>query len=503
MEVSETPQVTKLSARVILITLCATLSTAIYGYTWNSVTVALPHMQGAFSASTDQVTWVMISFVIGSAAMTASVGFLADRFGRKQVYLTALVGFWITLLGCAVSSTLGEMVVWRLLQGVFGAALLPLGQSIAVSAFPPDRRGQATALWALGFVSSNVVSPAIAGVIVENFGWDGIFYLPALCTVPVFIASWYLLPTEPRNPRKMDVKGYAALIIGVSVMQLMLARGERLDWFESTEIVVECAVGVLCLYLFILHTVTNANPFFDRALFANRNYNLGVFFIFLTGSVLFLPMLFLPIQLQQISGYPPIDTGFLLLARGVGSVTGLVVLSRFRDRTDPRPLLFLGLLGTAFSSWAMSQWTADIRAFDVIWTNLLHGVATGAVWAPLNTLTLGWLRKKLQDQGFAFFYLAFDIGSSIGTALVVGFHARYSQINRSVLTEHVTQFAEQSQLGLYAEHWSIASRTGLASIEQEVARQATMIAFNNTYMVIGFVLASLIPLIVFFRYQPR
>ena len=503
MEASDAPQVSKLSVRAILITLCATLSTAIYGYTWNSVTVALPHMQGAFSSSTDQITWVMISFVIGSAAMTASVGFLADRFGRKRVYLVALIGFWSTLLGCAVSSTLGEMVVWRLLQGMCGAALLPLGQSIAVSAFPADRRGQATSLWALGFVTSNVVSPAIAGVVVEEFGWAGIFYLPALCCIPVFIASWYLLPTEPRNPRKMDVKGYAALIIGVSVLQLMLARGERLDWFESTEILVECAVATVCLYFFILHTITHHNPFFDRALFANRNFTLGVGFIFLTGSVLFLPMLFLPIQLQQIGGYPPIDTGFLLLSRGVGSVTGLVVISRFRDRTDPRPLLLLGLLGTSFSSWAMSQWTTDIRAFDVIWTNLLHGVATGAVWAPLNSLTLGWLSKKLQDQGFAFFYLAFDIGSAIGTALVVGFHARYSQINRSVLTEHITQFSEQSQLGLYSEHWSIANRAGLASLEQVVSRQATMIAFNNTYMLIGCVLASLIPFIIFFRYERR
>ncbi len=493
-------QLPPIGLRGILITLCATLSTALYGYTWNSVTVALPHMKGAFSSSTDQITWVMISFVIGSAMMTASIGFLADRFGRKEVFMFALVGFLATLIGCAFATTLLEMVAWRFIQGICGAALLPLGQSIAVSAFPAERRGQATALWALGFVTSNVVSPAIAGVIVEEVGWQAIFSLPIVFGLPILVLSLILLPRESRQPRSLDFRGYAALLIGVSALQLMLARGERLDWFESTEILIETAVALGGIYIFIVHTTTAANPFFDRALFANRNFNLGVLFIFIIASVLFLPMLFLPLQLQQIGGYPAISIGFLLLARGVGSIIGLLVMARFRDRTDPRPLLLIGLLGTSLSSWAMSLWTVDIRPFDVVWTNLVHGIATGAVWAPLNTLTLGWLNKRLQDQGFAFFYLAFDIGSAIGTALVVGFHARSSQINRTILTEHITPFVDLEALGQDATVWSTTSFEGLASMELEVVRQAAMIAFNNSYMIIGLVLASLIPFIVFFKY---
>jgi len=382
-----------------------------------------------------------------------------------------------------------------------GAALIPLGQAIAVNAFPADRHGQATSLWALGFVTANVLAPSIAGVVIEHLGWNWIFLVPLPLGVLVLGASWALVPRSPRRSRPLDWTGFTALILGVSTLQLMLARGTRLDWFQSNEILVEAVVAAAALYVFVMRTWFAKNPFIDRSLFADSNYNLGVTFIFLIGSVLFLPLLLLSLQLQHIGGYPAIDTGYLLLSRGIGSIFGLLIMSRFRDRTDPRPLLFLGLLFTAFASWSMSRWTVDIRPFDVVWTNLIHGVATGAVWAPLNTLTLSRLSKRVQDQGFAFFYLAFDIGSAIGTAVVIGVHTRMSQVNRAVLAEHVTAFTEQGGAGPLPEAWSLAHGSGLAALEREVSRQATMIAFNDSFMLVGIVLAALIPFIVLFRYR--
>ena len=485
----------------MLIVLNVTLATAVYAFTWNSVNVALPHMQGAFSATIDQVAWIMIAFVIGSAAMTASVGFLSDRFGRKEIFLISTIGFLITLVGCALSTTLTEMVVWRFIQGLCGAGLMPLGQIIAVNAFPKDRYGQATALWALGFVTANVISPAISGVIVDSFGWPWIFYLPLPFGIAMLVASFFLVPRTPKKERNLNVMGYGSLIVGISALQLMLARGERLDWFDSTEIIIECAVAVLGLYWFVANTISSREPFFDRRLFLNRNYNLGNTFVFFVGAVMFLPLLLIPLELQQIGGYPAINTGYLLMSRGAGSVMGLLILARFRDRVDPRPILFIGLLCAGLASWNMSTWTVEIRAWDVIWTNWLLGIATGAVWAPLNTLTLSKLSSKLQDQGFAFYYLAFDVGSAIGTAAVIGLHARHSQINRSVLTENITQFTEPAQLSTLPGVWSITETAGLATLEQEVARQATMIAFNNSFMVIGFVMLALIPFILLFRYS--
>ena len=392
-----------LRPRQILTVLCVTFATAIYAFTWNSVTVALPHMQGRFSATTDQIAWVMIAFIIGSAAMTASIGWVSDRFGRRQVFLSAIVGYTITLVGCGAATTLEQELVWRIAQGVFGAALLPLGQVIAVNAFPKERYVQATSLWALGFVGANVFAPAVAGIIVEEFGWPWIFYLPIPVSVAVFAASWVLVPHAPRYQRAMPWTGFLALIVGVSVLQLMLARGERVDWFESPEIVLGTVIAIVALYIFIVHSVGSRRPFFSRSLFVNRDFVTGQIFSFVVGGVMFLPVLLLPLMLQQVAGYSAADTGYLMLYRGAGSMLGLLAVSLIRGRGDPRLLLLFGIAISAYATWSMAQWTVDVRPWNVIWTSFLHGLAAGPIFTPLNTLTLSRLEGRVQDQGFRLF----------------------------------------------------------------------------------------------------
>ncbi len=217
---------------------------------------------------------------------------------------------------------------------------------------------------------------------------------------------------------------------------------------------------------------------------------------------MFLPLLLLPLLLQRIGGYPAIETGYLLLPRGVGSVLGLLVMSRLRDRIDPRPVLFFGLAATAIAAWHMGQWTVEVRPWDVVWTNFLQGCATSAIWAPLNTLTLSRLEKRVQDQGYGLFYLSFDIGYAIGAAAIVGLHARFSQINHAVLTEHVTPFNELFRYAPVSEAWPLFDPGGLATIELEIARQSAMIAYNNSFMIIAALIAVLIPFILLFRH-PR
>lgn len=499
--VDANPSATGIGTRGILTALCATFGTALYAFTWNSVTVALPHMQGTFSATTDQIAWVMIAFIIGSAVMTACVGWLSDRFGRKKLFLLTIAGYTLTLLGCGSATTIEEMTFWRFLQGTFGAGLIPLGQIIAVNAFPPDRHGQATSLWALGFVTSNVIAPTIAGLVVEDFGWPWIFYFPLPVGVVVFFAAWYLVPDTEKNPRPLDWLGFSSLIIGIIALQFALARGERLDWLDSTEIIVELSVAALALYIFVTHTFTGSRTFIERSLFHDRDFSLGLVFIFMIGAVLFLPLFLLPLILQQISGYSAIDTGYLMLSRGVGSVISLYIMSKFRDSTDPRPWLIVGLGMTAYSSWMIAHWSVDIRAADVVLANFLHGLATGAVWAPLNTLTLSRLKPRQQDQGFAVFYLSFDIGSAIGTALIIGLHARHSQINHAVLAERITHYSELARVPPLSSIWSLRDLRGLATLEEEVARQATMIAFNNSFLIISGVLLTLLPLILLFKHR--
>lgn len=492
-------QTTRITFRACLIVFCSTLGTATYAFTWNSVGVALPYMQGAFSATVDQISWVMIAFIIGSSMVTASIGWFAARFGRRRIFLLAVSGFTITLVGCGSATSLEEEVLWRFLQGACGAALIPVGQTIAVSAFPPERHGQATSLWALGFVTANVVSPTIAGILIEHYGWSWIFYANLPIGIAVLTAAWILLPESPKSDRPLDWTGLSALILGVGALQLMLARGERLDWFSSTEIVVEAMVAASALWIFLIHTLTAKNPFIVRDLFKNYNFVLGQIFIFLVGAMLFLPLLLLPLMLQQISDYPAIEVGTVMMPRGIGTIIGLVLIAQIRDKIDPRPLLVFGLGLTAYAAWQMSGWTSEVQAGDVAWAIFLQGCATGAVWAPLNTLALSKLDKRVQDQGFAFFYLSFDIGSAVGTAAIVGLHTRHTQINHAVLTESVTPFRELAQ----SEYWSVFQLEGLAALDQEVTRQATMVAYNNSFLAIALTVASLIPAILLFRYKGR
>ena len=458
-------------------------------------------MQGRFSATTDQIAWVMIAFIIGSAAMTASIGWVSDRFGRRPVFLGAIVGYTITLAGCGAATTLEQEVVWRVAQGVFGAALLPLGQVIAVNAFPKERYVQATSLWALGFVSANVFAPALAGIIVEEFGWPWIFYLPIPVSAAVFVASWVLVPHAPRNQRAMPWTGFLALIVGVSFLQLMLARGERLDWFESPEIVLEAAVAVVALYIFVVHSVGSRRPFFSRRLFVNRDFVTGQMFSFVVGGVMFLPVLLLPLMLQQVAGYSAADTGYLMLPRGAGSMLGLLAVSLIRGRGDPRLILLFGLAISAYAAWSMAQWTVDVRPWNVVWTSFLHGLAAGPIFTPLNSLTLSRLEGRVQDQGFAFFYLSFDVGSAIGTAAIVAVLGRMSQINHSVLAEQVSPLRELLGTMSLPERWSLSEASGLAALEGEVARQAAMIAYNDSFLLVAIALVVMIPMTALFRYR--
>lgn len=300
----------------------------------------------------------------------------------------------------------------------------------------------------------------------------------------------------------MDWMGYLSLIICVGVLQLMLARGERLDWFSSPEIVIEALISAIAFYVFLAHTFTAKEPFVDKVLFHDRNFGLGLVFIFLIGTVLFLPLLLLPLQLQQVGGYAPIDTGYLLLPRGVGTLIGLVVMAKIRDRFDPRPILCIGLTLTALSAWNASFWTTDIRPMDVVLTNFLHGLATGAVWAPLNTITLSRLDPRVQDQGFALFYLSFDVGNAMGTAFVVGLHARYVQINHAIMSEVVSPFNEMLRFRLGTDAWDISRSSGLSALDTEISRQALMIAYNNAFLLIALLLAGLLPFVLLFR-RPR
>jgi MFS transporter, DHA2 family, multidrug resistance protein len=493
------PQV--IDARAILVVLVATMATAAYAFTWNSVTVALPHMKGTFSATTDQITWVMTAYIVGSAIATASVTWFSGRFGRRRVFLFVITGFTLAQFGCGLSTSLEAEVFWRFVQGTMGAPLVPLAQVFAVNAFPKDRYFQATSLWALGFILANVIAPTVAGYLIDSFGWPWVFYVTVPVSTACLIAAIVLIPETPRYNRSMDWTGFLALILGIGCLQLMISRGERLDWFESSEIVIEFIAAALFFYIFAVQTVFARDPFVDRAVFRDWDFMLGLGFVFSVGLVMYIPLLLLPLQLQQLSGYPTSEIGILMMSRGIGTAISLIVLSRFGDRIEPRSLMVLGLIVTGTGAWLMSRWTADVQAWDVIVSNFVMGVATGSVWAPMNKMTLSGLPKRIQDQGFAMFYLVFDMGNAIGIALIVALFTRHSQIGYALFAEHISPYnpALRGSGTSSGAGWDVANVEGLIAIGDEVARQAAAVAFNNSYLVVSVILFGMIPFVLLFR----
>ncbi len=481
------------------IVVCGTAGTWSYSFTWNSVGVALPDMKGTFAATNDQIAWVMIAFVVGGAAMTASIGWLASRMGRKELFLLGLGGYTVSLVGCGASMSLEAEVFWRFVQGLSGAPLLSLGQLIVVNAFPRERYTQATSLWALGFVTGNVVAPALGGYLIEHFGWPWIFYANIPLGMAVFALGWSMVPKTARQPQRLDWIGFATLICGVALLQYTLARAEHLDWFSSNEIIAGTFFSVLLLYMFFAHTFTAKNTFVDRRLLSDRNFILGMVVVFIMGAVIFLPLLLLPLMLQQIAGYPAIEIGELLFVRGFGSISGLIIMTQIKERVDPRPLVILGLAFTLIPSWRMAYWTPEVLPFEVMWTNFLQGIGTSLLWAPLNRLVLSKLEGAIQNQGFALFYLTYDIGNAIGTALIIGLHTRQSQINHALLTEHVNPFNELWRYTTLRGGWSLGDLEGLTTLNSEIARQAAMIAYNNSFMIIAICSAAAAPLLLLFR----
>lgn len=475
---------------------CAMTANLSYGIMWNSVVVALPHMQGEFAATTDQVTWVMIAFVLGSAMMTAVVGWLAARFGRRQVFITALSVFCVSLVGCGFSTSLEEIVFWRFVQGTSGAPLVPLTQVLVVNSFPQERQSQAMSFWALGFITSNVISPTMAGYIIEHVGWAWIFFAILPFAAMSLFASLFVVPDSAKTDEKLDWFGFLTLALGIGVLQVGLARGERLGWLESEEVLIELGIAILLLYWFLVHTITKPKTFMDKRLFRSWNFSLGVFMIFLIGAVLFLPMILMPLMLRDVGGYPADEIGELLFARGVGSIISLSLMAYLRERANPKLLMFIGLAVVAAPTWWMARWSVDVAPTQVMIANFIHGATAGFIWAPITMLTLGRLKGDLQDKGYAMFYLIFDVGSAIGTAIFISLWTHSAAVNRAWISESVTRFGD---IWRQAPGIDIDRTQDLAMIADELTRQSSVIAFNNCFYAMGVTLLFLIPVMLFFK----
>jgi DHA2 family multidrug resistance protein len=457
--------------------------------------VALPHMQGSLSATQDQVVWVLTSYIVASAIMTLPTGWLAGRYGRKRVFLSAVVGFTVASLLCGVATSIEEMVAFRLLQGCFGACIVPLAQATMLDLNPPERRGQAMALWGVGVMIGPILGPTLGGYLTEHYEWRWVFLINLPLGVIAFFIMALCMPDSERVQRPFDKFGFFTLALVIGCMQLLLDRGESLDWFDSREIVFYGALGMACLWMYVVHTRQVQHPFLSPELFLDRNLVTSLFFIFFTGIILLATMALLPPYLQNLMGYPVLDVGILMAPRGVGTMLSMLLVGRLVNRVDPRALILWGLGWTVASLYAMTKFSLFVPPQMLVWTGAMQGFGLGFIFIPLNTIAFATLAARYRAEAASLFSLTRNIGSSIGISLVMAVLSRNIAINHDYLSENLTP----ASLGL---SWQLVPETMLNNgaavvgmLELELNRQAAAIAYVNDFKLMMWIVLASAPLV--------
>lgn len=486
-----------------LVTVSVMLATIMQALDTTIANVALPHMQGSLSATQEQITWVLTSYIVAAAIMTPPTGFLAERFGRKRLFAWSIIGFTVASMLCGIAGSLTEMVIYRLLQGVFGAALVPLSQAVLLDTYPREKHGSAMALWGVGVMIGPILGPTLGGWLTEYYHWRWVFLINLPFGILALCGVLAALPKAERNPdRRFDAFGFIFLSLAIGALQMMLDRGETQDWFSSTEIVVEAALAGLGLYIFVVHMFTHRRPFLEPALFRDRNFVAGITLIFMVGVILFATMTLLPPFLQHLKGYPVIDTGFLLAPRGIGVMVSMALVGRVVGRIDARVLIGAGLALAAFSMWEMSRFSLDVTPWMIVWTGVVQGLGLGLIFVPLSTVTFATLAPRLRGEATALFSLMRNIGSSIGISIVMSLLSRNTQANHAEIAEHVTRFNPLMHAPWLPPAWSLDSTEGLAALNEEVTRQAAAIAYFDDFLLMMAVTITAIPLLLLLR-APR
>ncbi|MDR3629478.1 MAG: DHA2 family efflux MFS transporter permease subunit [Desulfocapsaceae bacterium] len=488
----------------ILLTFSVMLATVMQSIDATIANVALPHMQGSFAANQDQMVWVLTSYIIAAAVTIPLTGWLATRFDRKLVFLISIAGFTVASALCGMSTTLLQIVVFRLLQGISGAALVPLSQAILFDINPPENHGQAMSFWGVGVTLGPILGPVLGGWLTEDYNWRWVFYINLPIGILAFLGLLLFLPSKKnRQANRFDFFGFITLSIAVGSLQLMLDRGGLKDWFTSREIIIEAIAAATAFYVFMVHVMTHKRPFINTALFKDTNFVVGTVFIFIVGIVLFATLALLPPLLQEVLQYPVITTGLVTAPRGLGLMLAMILVGRLLGRVDAKILMGTGLVLTSVSLGRMSHFSPLMDEWPIIETGALQGFGIGLVYVPLATVAFAALPNQLRTEGTAFFNLLRNIGSSIGISIVQALFTRNMQIVHAGLAAQITPYNTEAHPGLQAMHIDLAGPHSLVLLNSEITRQAAMISYLDDFRLIMVVTMLMLPLLLLFRRARR
>ncbi|MBO0736526.1 MAG: DHA2 family efflux MFS transporter permease subunit [Alphaproteobacteria bacterium] len=477
------------------------LATIMQGVDNTIANVALPHIQGSLSAAQDQIAWVLTSYIVAVAIMTPLTGWLAGRLGIKYVFLISVAGFTLASALCGSATSLTQLVVYRLLQGACGAGLVPLSQSVLMQINPPERHGQAIAVWGTGVMLGPIFGPMLGGWLTEDYSWRWIFYI----NLPVgVIASLGILifirETRPPHRESFDFFGFVTLSIAVGALQMLLDRGQLKDWFGSTEIWTEAAVSGVAFYLFIVHTATaGGRSFINLDLLKSPNFMAGTVLMFFVGGILSGTLALLPTMLQSLMNYPVLTTGLVTAPRGIGTMVAMFFVGRMINRVDNRLIILAGFLLTVASLWQMTGFSLQMGMGPIISSGLLQGFGLGCTFVPLNTLALSNLPRHILTQGTAMRSLMRNLGGSVSISILEALLIQNTQIVHSRLVEGLRPDNPVAHAPLSAIPFSLTNPSGIAALNAEVTRQAAMVAYINDYALMMMIVLLLIPALLLVR----
>ncbi len=493
---------TALSRAMILVTL--TFVVMLYAMTVTVANVALPQMQGAMAATTDQIAWVVTFNIVATAVVTPTAGWLAARFGRRRLMLFCVAGFICASILCGMASGLAELVFYRILQGGFGAPLVPVAQAIALDTYPRRQHNTVMAIWGMGVILGPIIAPTIGGYLSETYSWRWVFFMVVPFGLIAFAGVWTFIAARgiQRKPVRLDWTGLLALVVAIAALQLMLDRGERNDWFESAEIMLEAAIAVVAFYVFLAHSATADRPFLSPSLFLDRNLVVGLLLALIFGMLNFTPMVLLPPLLQGLRGFPDSIIGYLLAFRGVGTLAGFTFML-FAARLDPRVPMAIGFACQAVAGYAMAQFDINLTIVGVAWTSALQGLGVGLIWVPLAVVTFSTLAPRHTGDGTAVFHLLRNIGASIYISISIAVVLRTSKINYAEMAEFISPFNEVFSMPWARGIWSMESRGGLAQLSGEIQRQSMMIGYINAFYFFATTAVVVLPLILLIRKGER
>ena len=460
-------------------------------------TVALPRIQGTLSATQDEIAWVLASYLIAVAVVMPLIGILTNLLGRKRLFLISVVGFCVASVFTGSAESLQEIVVYRFLQGVFASSFTPISQSFVFDAYPPEQRGKAMGWWSLGVMVGIVLGPALGGYLAEFHSWRWAFYLNVPFGILSFSIIYIFAPTRPQRPsaQPFGFLGFLILATALVAIQFVLSRGERMDWFSAPEILWTSLITVTAFYFFVVNTMYSSRPFIPPAVFANRNFMVGLSLMFMLGVHWLAFLALVSPYLQTLAGYPVFLAGLVLVPQAIGNAVGSVSAGQLLGRFHPVTIMALGIVVMAWANLQMSLFTTEFDRWEFYLAVFAHGLGIGLYFVPLTIITFSTLPRQNRDLGTGLYALMRNYGSSVGVSLTVAYLVRQTQTSRAVLSENATPFNETLRHLSLPDAWSLTDLAGLASLSLEASRQASVVAYNNDFIWLAFTsLVCFVPL---------